>query len=913
VDAAVFVATQVRGQHLLSFAGIKQILSGRNRMDKLTIGILAHVDAGKTTLSEAMLYRTGKLRRLGRVDHRDAFLDTDVQERERGITIFSKQALLTAGDLSLTLLDTPGHADFSAETERTLRVLDAAILVISAPDGVQGHTMTLAKLLERLKIPTFFFLNKMDQPGVTKASALEKLKPLLGKTAAVDFSQMGTAEFWETAALGDEDALNEYLEHSTLSDETLRRLIQQRKLFPLFWGSALKVEGVDALLDGLARFAPRPKWKKAFAARVYKISRDSQGVRLTHIKLTGGSLRVKEAIHEEKVNQIRLYSGAKFTVVEQVEAGTVCALTGLSTTFPGQSLGEEPPWIGTSLEPALSYQILLPDGCDPHTAIPKLTQLTEEDPQLHLEWNERLREVRVRLMGTVQAEVLQRLILERFHWKVTFGPGSILYRETIAAPVEGVGHFEPLRHYAEVHLLLEPLPQGSGLQFSTACPENDLDRNWQRLILTHLMEKTHLGVLTGSPVTDLRITLLSGRAHEKHTEGGDFRQATYRAVRQGLMSAKSVLLEPWYVFRLTVPTPLAGRAIHDIQRMGGESEDPEISGEETTLTGQAPVAGLRDYAREVTAYTKGRGRLACESGPWRPCPEQETIVAELGYHPERDVENPASSIFCSHGAGHEISWEQVPQYAHLPMSQRWKTPDEPVQQSAVRIPSPVGGLEQDKELLSIFERTYGTVRPRGFQPVPKGKSSSTEAPERAAPGTADIPAGPEYLLVDGYNMIFAWEDLQALARENLDAARKTLMDLLSNYQGFRKNRVILVFDAYKVPQGTGSVIKYHNIHVVYTKEAETADTYIEKASYQLTQERKRVRVATSDAAEQFIILGHGALRMSAQELREELSRTAGEIGAILQKNNLHLPTAPMRQAFEKAKAERPTLRRKRHD
>ncbi len=870
-------------------------------MDKLTVGILAHVDAGKTTLSEALLYRGGALRRLGRVDHADAFLDTDALERERGITIFSKQAVLPLPDVELTLLDTPGHVDFSAEAERTLCVLDCAILVISGPDGPQGHTLTLWKLLERHGVPTFLFLNKMDQPGTDRAALLEKLRAALSPTV-LDWTTIGTSPFWEEAALGDEGALEEYMAAESLSDDTLRRLIGQRELFPCLFGSALKVEGVDELLRALSRFAPRPRWGKEFAARVFKISRDPQGGRLSHMKITGGALRVRSVLPTgdgtEKVDQIRIYSGAKFTPVEEAPAGTVCAVTGLSSTCPGQPLGAEGPWAPPALEPALAYQLILPEGADPHAVLPKLRLLEEEDPRLHLEWNEELGEIHLRLMGQVQAEILKRLILDRFGLAVDFGPGNIVYAETIAAPVEGVGHFEPLRHYAEVHVLLEPLPPGSGLQFDAICSEDVLDRNWQRLILTHLAEKPHRGVLTGSPITDMKLTLVAGRAHEKHTEGGDFRQATYRAVRQGLRKAKSVLLEPWYSFRLELPQANLGHALADLQRMGGETDAPETVGGEVVLTGGGPVSQLRDYAAEVAAYTKGRGRLTCLPGPYRPCPDQETIVARSSYDPDGDTENPTGSIFCAHGAGYYVPWDEVENHMHLSISLTEKpAPAEP-EKPAPRRAAISGSLEEDRELKAIFEKTYGAVKPRAFEPPPKPRRTSlSDAPRTIPPA----PSGPEYLLVDGYNMIFAWEELKALAREDLSAARKTLADILSNYQGFRKNRVILVFDAYKVPQGTGSVSKYHNIHVVYTKEAETADSYIEKASYRLQKEgNNRVCVATSDGPVQFIILGHGALRLSAQDLRAEVEQAQGEIAAILKKTNMRLPNSPVKDAFERA-------------
>ena len=872
-------------------------------MDRLTVGLLAHVDAGKTTLSEALLYEGGVLRKLGRVDHADAFLDTDQQERERGITIFSKQAVLPLEGVELTLLDTPGHVDFAAETERALGALDCALLVVSGPDGPQGHTHTLWKLLERHGVPTFLFLNKMDQPGVEKAALLDKLRSALTPDGLADFSAYGTPQFWEEAALGDEGALEEYMEGGSLSDETLRRLIGARKLFPCFFGSALKVEGISELLDGLRRFAPRPRWGEKFAARVFKISRDSQGARLTHMKLTGGSLRVKEELGGEKADQIRIYSGAKATAVNEAPAGAVCAVTGLTATYPGQALGEEQPWAPPVLEPALAYRLILPEGVDAHTVLPKLRQLEEEDPQLHLEWNEALGEIRLRLMGQVQAEVLKRLIAQRFGLEAEFGPGSVVYRETVAEAVEGVGHFEPLRHYAEVHLLIEPLPLGSGIQLASACSRDDLAENWQRLIFTHILEKPHAGVLTGSALTDVRFTLLSGRAHEKHTEGGDFRQATYRAIRQGLMSGESVLLEPWYDLRLELPAADVGRALSDIQRMGGEAEPPELVGDEAVVTAAGPVSSFRDYAAEVAAYTRGRGRLSCVTGGYRPCPDQEKIVEEIGYDPERDTDNPASSVFCSHGAGHEVPWNEVPEHAHLPMLDLSAPQEEAPTAPAPRRGAPTGGgLEQDKELMGIFERTYGSVKPRSFDAPPKPRRTAMDD----SPVELKMAEGgrPEYLLVDGYNMIFAWEELTRLARENLNDARTALMDLLSNYQGYRKQRIILVFDAYKVPQGTGSVIQYHNIHVVYTKEAQTADSYIEKASYRLSREGAKVRVATSDAAEQFIILGHGALRMSAQELRSEVEQAQGEIAKLLKRNNMKLPSQSVKAAFEKAEEKR---------
>ena len=880
-------------------------------MKRLAVGILAHVDAGKTTLSEGLLYRSGSLRRLGRVDHQDAFLDTDPIERERGITIFSKQAILPLGETAITLLDTPGHVDFSSEAERTMGVLDYAILVISGTDGVQGHTMTLWRLLKRYGVPVFLFVNKMDLAGADRAALMAELKTKLDD-GCVDVGD-GTDDGWlEEAAMCGESAMETFLETGTLPDEVLAGLIGERKLFPCCFGSALKLDGVDRLLGCLDRYTRQKAAPAEFGARVFKIARDSQGNRLTYLKVTGGRLRVKdlltnrrpglpeEKVWEEKADQLRIYSGEKFQTVEQAEPGTVCAVTGLGRTRPGEGLGFEPPGEEPALEPVLSCQVLLPEGQDPYTAMAKLRQLEEEDPQLRLVWNEQLREIHIQLMGQIQLEVLRRLAQERFGLELSFGSGSIVYRETIAAPVEGVGHYEPLRHYAEVHLLLEPLPRGSGLRLGTACPEDVLEGRWQRLILTHLEEKIHLGVLTGSPVTDLSITLTAGRAHEKHTEGGDFRQATYRAVRQGLMEAESILLEPWYDFRLELPSEHVGRAMSDLQRMGGRTDPPETLGTEVVLTGSAPVAGLGDYAREVTAYTRGRGRLSCVFKGYEPCGDQAAVVEALGYDPERDLENPADSVFCAHGAGYVVKWDQVPGMAHVSSGIDFTTEEEP------EAPVPAGGsarrswagsLEEDKELQAIFERTYGKVEREAFRPAPKPARTSLDGEKYRI---LEQERGPEYLLVDGYNIIFAWEELKAVAQDNLDAARQMLMDLLSNYQGFRKCEVILVFDAYKVPGSTREVSHYHNIHVVYTKEAETADAYIEKATFELSKQRRRVRVATSDGAEQLIILGHGALRLSASIFRQEVEQTAGQIAAILARNNRRERSAPVRHAMDKA-------------
>ena len=877
-------------------------------MKKLVMGILAHVDAGKTTLSEALLYHSGAVRKLGRVDHRDAFLDTDSIERERGITILSKQAELTLEGRPVTLLDTPGHVDFSAEAERVLRVLDCAVLVISGTDGVQGHTRTLWRLLKRYEVPTFLFVNKMDLAGADRAAVMADLKRQLD-SGCVDFG-VDAEILAEEAAVCDEAVLEAYFESGEVAEDEISRMIGQRKLFPCFFGSALKLEGVEDLIRGLAQYAPVPAYPKEFGARVFKVARDPQGARLTYLKVTGGVLRVKtlltnrraggaeDGIWEEKADQLRVYSGAKFRPVEEAAAGDVVTVTGLTRTFPGQGLGFEDDWSGPVLEPVLTYQVELVDGTDPHTALLNLRQLEEEDPQLRIAWNEQAREIRVQLMGEIQLEILQRRIAERFGMEVAFGAGTICYRETIASTVEGIGHFEPLRHYAETHLLMEPGERGSGIRIATACPTDELDLNWQRLIFTHLLEKEHLGVLTGSPITDIKITLVAGRAHDKHTEGGDFRQATYRAVRQGLMQAKSVLLEPWYEFRLELPADQVGRAMGDLQRMGGETEPPETFGDETVLTGAAPVSALRDYARDVTAYTRGRGRLICQSGGFRPCADAEKVIAEIGYDPERDVENTPDSVFCAHGAGFNVKWNEVPAMVHVDSGLRLnapkqREPEAPRQRAAS---SYAGTMEQDKELQAIFERTYGAVKREAFRAPAAPRRPTAETVSRSI---REQHTGPEYLLVDGYNIIFAWDDLKVVAKENLEAARKQLCDILCNYQGYRKCRVIAVFDAYKVKGGLGSVEKYHNIHVVYTKEAETADAYIEKATYELGRNH-RVRVATSDGPEQLIILGHGALRVSASAFREEIETVRGQISGVLEKNNQKVKTGNVRAALEKA-------------
>ncbi len=853
----------------------------KKQCKRLCVGMLAHVDSGKTTLSEAMLYLSGAVRKLGRVDHGDAFLDTDQQERERGITIFSKQARLNWGGCELTLLDTPGHVDFSAEAERAVQVLDYAVLLVSGADGVQGHTETLWKLLERHGVPTFLFINKMDQPDTDRDKLMAQLRARLDDGCA-DFSG-DWGDVLEHAALCSEELMERYLETGTLPDADLSALIVERRLFPCFFGSALKAEGVDALLDGLARYALEPDWPQKFSARVFKISRDDRGERLTFLKVTGGVLRVRDTVRgpdwEEKATQLRLYSGAKFTAAEEAPAGTVCAVTGLGRTQAGQGLGAEDDWEGPQLEPVLAYEVLPPAGGDVHTLLGQLRILEEEDPQLRVEWDELLGEIRVHLMGEVQLEVLSRLMERRFGAEVSFGPGRIVYLETIAAPAEGVGHFEPLRHYAEVHLLLEPAERGTGLLLDTICSENVLDRNWQRLVLTHLMEKTHVGVLTGAPITDMKITLLTGRAHLKHTEGGDFRQATYRAVRQGLMCAKSVLLEPWYSFRLEVPTGNVGRAMTDLQRMGADFQPPEAAGEAAVLTGSVPVSGVGGYWTDVAAYTGGRGRFSCAVEGYRPCHNADEVIAASGYDPDRDTANPAESVFCAHGSGFVVPWDEVRKHMHLDSG--WRPPAErPAQREAApaRREPPMSYESRaalDKELEAIFERAYGPMKPHSFRPAPKAGAAPKPKPWKGLK-TRD---GDDYLLVDGYNIIYAWDNLRSIARQDLDGARARLIDRLRNYQGWKKCKVIVVFDAYKVKGNPGSVERAGDVYIVYTKEAETADMYIEKTTYALAKERRdhRVRVATSDGMEQMIILGHGAVRMPAAELEFEVKQVEADI------------------------------------
>ena len=853
-------------------------------MKRLVIGILAHVDAGKTTLTEGLLYAGGALRSLGRVDYGSTFLDTEQLERERGITIFSKQALLHYAGTELLLLDTPGHVDFSAEMERTLQVLDYAILVISGTDGVQSHTRTLWQLLERYHIPTFLFINKMDLQGADRHAVLQNIQEELSD-CCVDFGTSDQARD-EAVALCDESALEQFLEYGAIETSLLQTLISKRRLFPCCFGSALKMDGVETLLSLLARFGIAPSYGPHFGAKVFKISRDAQGNRLTHLKVTGGTLQAKSTVlsgafpdREEKVDQIRLYSGAKFRPLDQAVAGEVVAVTGLENTYPGQGLGFEPQGISPTLEPILTYQLILPDGTDPYSILPKLRQLEDEDPMLRILWQEERREIHVQLMGQIQLEILQRLIAERFSLPVQFGEGSIAYRETITDTVEGVGHFEPLRHYAEVHLLLEPGERGSGIQTASTCPTDTLDLNWQRLIMTHLTERKHPGVLTGSPLTDVKITLLNGRAHLKHTEGGDFRQATYRAIRQGLMQAKSILLEPCYNFRLELPSAQVGRAINDLQTMGGQIDSPQTKGDRTILTGSAPVAALRNYWQEVATYTRGLGHLSFSFRGYEPCKNEAEIIQQSGYDPERDTDHPTGSIFCEHGAGVYVKWDEVKQRMHL-QSSLSTAPEEDFSPPRGKAASS-RAMEEDKELLQIFENTYGKIQHSTFQP-PKPPARTSLDDSRYRPQAQR--SGPEYLLVDGYNIIFAWDELKALAADDISAARETLIDLLANYRAFRQCEVILVFDAYKVKGNPGSVEKRNGIYLVYTKEAETADSYIERTTYDLGKDH-RVRVATSDNLEQVIILGHGALRISARAFEREVREMQGQMSELIARHN----------------------------
>ena len=868
-------------------------------MKRLVVGLLAHVDSGKTTLAEGLLYRAGVLRKLGRVDHRDAFLDTDSRERARGITIFAKQAVLAlpaaegAEACELTLLDTPGHVDFSAEAERALQVLDYAVLVVSGTDGVQAHTETLWKLLARYRVPTFVFVNKMDLPGADAAVRLRELRGRFGD-GCVDFSAVPDPE---ALALCSEPLMNEVLENGAASPETVVTAIARRQVFPVFFGAALRLDGLDGLLRGLQTLTRTPPRWPEFGARVFKISEDA-GTRLTWLKITGGVLPVKAVLPGgEKADTLRLYNGGKFRLISEAYPGMVVAAAGPAATRPGQGLGAEADADTPLLEPVLNYRV--ESAADPHTLLKALQTLEDEDPQLHVNWRDDLGEVHVQLMGEVQLEILQNILQERFGLDVTFSEGGILYKETLTAAVEGIGHYEPLRHYAEVHLLLEPAPRGSGVQLAADCPPDTLAENWQRLILTHLAERTHPGVLIGAPLTDVRITLAAGRAHQKHTEGGDFRQATYRAVRQGLRMAAAgdgvQLLEPWYDFTLELPADALGRAMADVQRMCGSFHAPEtLPNSENTvrLTGRLPVATARGYAREVAAYTHGLGRWAVLPAGYDACHNTDEVLAAAGYDPDADTDNPADSVFCSHGAGYLVKWDEVPARAHVssglerrlgtaPAAGQTQEEDE-ANARRRRASAYCGTLEQDKELLAIFERTYGKIKRRGGVDDAKkaARAALHTAPAVSVPA-APVPAGPDYLLVDGYNVIFAWDALRRLADGSLDAARRRLMDILCNYAGYKRCVPILVFDAYKVRGGAREVEKYHNLYVVYTREAETADMYIERATHELAREH-RTRVVSSDGAEQIIVMGHGALRVSARAFEEEVNAVEKEIRKFLE-------------------------------
>ncbi len=858
------------------------------KTNKIVAGILAHVDSGKTTLAESMLYLSKAIRKFGRVDHKDAFFDSDALERARGITIFSKQAQFCVGDKEICLLDTPGHVDFSAEMERTLQVLDYAILVISATDGVQGHTMTLWQLLRRYEIPTFLFVNKMDRDSADKDWVLGELQKKLD-TGCIDFSMQKEDEalFWETAAMCSEEALELFLEHGSISNQQLCKMVGQRQVFPCFFGSALRQEGVSEFLDGLGTYMEGKSYPDVFAARVFKIARDEQKNRLTYMKIMGGVLRTKDVLGEkEKADQIRIYAGSQYLTVNEAVAGTVCAVTGLTQTASGEGLGALEGSQSPLLEPVLNYGIVVPGECNIHDFYLKMCSLCEEYPELNVVWNEKLGQIEAKVMGSVQLEVLRQIIDDRFGVSVTFGTGNIVYKETIAAPVVGIGHFEPLKHYAEVHLKLEPLERGSGLEFAADCSEAVLDKNWQRLILTHLEEKKHVGVLTGSEITDMRITLIAGRAHQKHTEGGDFRQATYRALRQGLKSAESVLLEPVYTFRLEVPADCVGRAISDIQKRNGSFEGPVMDADRVVLTGRAPAALLQDYQLEVVSYSKGLGQFSCSLCGYDLCHNTAEVVAAVGYDSESDMENPTGSIFCSHGAGYYVNWEQVPSYAHvengLSEPKKESDCDSQYQNRKGNVSAYGDLLIAQEEIDAIFAQTFGNAKKKrnnwGRRVV-----APSEKPYQGTEHSGSYKGETEYLLVDGYNIIFAWEELRSLSEVNIDSARDLLMDILCNYQGYKNVELILVFDAYKVHGGQGTAFDYHNIHVVYTKEAETADQYIEKFAHEKGK-NYRVTVATSDRLEQMIVWGSGAKRLSAQGLREEVAQINREIREYMERN-----------------------------
>ncbi len=867
-------------------------------MKRLVIGILAHVDAGKTTLSEGLLYHTGDIRRQGRVDHGDAFLDTHSIERDRGITIFSKQAILHPDGWEITLLDTPGHVDFSTEAERTLNVLDYAILVVSAVDGVQLHTETIWRLLRRYKVPVFVFINKMDISQRDCHSLLSELNSRLD-SGFVDFGCSDREQLYDFLAMCDENIMEQFLEDGFVSPDNISRVISERKVFPCIFGSALKMQGVGIFLELITKYAVQPQYGKEFGAKIFKITEDAHGGRLTHMKITGGVLKVRDEVHSadagEKVSQLRIYSGAKYKTVDQAPAGVVCAVAGLTSFSAGEGLGFEKDAALPVLEPVLSYNVILLDSTDPNTALKNFRILEEEDPQLHVSWNGDLREISLRLMGAVQLEVLSRLVKERFGMDIAFGKGAIAYKETIADVSIGIGHYEPLRHYAEVHLLMEPGAPGSGLVFTSECNEDDLDRNWQRLILTHLKEKQHIGVLTGSPITDMKISVIAGRAHKKHTEGGDFRQATYRAVRQGLRCAKSVLLEPWYSFRLEIPAENVGKAMNDLMQMGGSFSQPDISGDSAVIKGRAPVSCMQDYMDSVTTYTHGKGRLSCLPDGYSPCHNSDEVISKIGYSCDADPENTADSVFCSGGAGFNVRWDQVKNYAHVDSGYSFGAQPEPKKQRLREMAQDyVSRAAMDAELIKIFERTYGPIK-RDMNYAMETRREPSSAPKYKAKTNI---YEKEYLLVDGYNIIFAWDKLKRLAEDSLDAARTALVETLSNYKGFCGIEIIVVFDAYRVKGAVREVEHIGSIDVVYTKEAETADMYIEKVTHDLSK-NNRVRVATSDGLEQIIILGGGAVRVSARELMEEIQLAEAAIREILQQNALDRPVERIKIPDEK--------------
>lgn len=840
-----------------------------NNSNKVTIGILAHVDAGKTTLSEGILYQQGSIRSMGRVDHGDAFLDTYQLERARGITIFSKQAVFSLGDFQVTLLDTPGHMDFSAEMERTLQVLDYGILVINGADGVTGYVKTLWSLLERYQIPVFLFVNKLDQTGVELSNVYESLRENLHEQ--IILYDTADDELYERMALSDEAALEELLDTGELGVKTVARLIKERKVFPLFGGSALKMDGIDTFLDGMASMLESKSYSEDFGARVFKITRDDNGQRLTHMKITGGTLAVKSVIQEEKINQIRFYNGTKYTVADSAEAGTICAVTGLDQSFVGQGLGFEDEGQKPVLDTVLNYQVVLDDGQDPYKAYEKLAQLSEEIPELHVVWGASKQEIQIQLMGEVQAEIIQSIVKDRFDLNIAFGIPSILYRETIENKVEGVGHFEPLRHYAEVHFIMEPLPAGSGLVFDSCCKEDDFDRNWQRLVMGHLSERQHPGVLTGSPITDMKITLAAGKAHLKHTEGGDFRQATYRAIRQGLRKAQCRLLEPYYDFRLELPLDMVGRAMSDVQQMSGTCNSPELLEKSAVLTGEAPVSTMNGYHRDVVNYTKGQGRLYTVFKGYLPCHNQEEAVDASGYDADTDVDNPTGSIFCSHGAGTYVPWDEVEKYMHIPGVLK-ETKEHTATFS--RTYTSTSRQYTDEELMAVFQQTYGVSKreKNNFKKAPKvikGDAYFGNGPGPRVKSPLNNATAEEILVIDGYNIIFAWDDLKEMSKVNLESARDMLIDILRNYQGYTGKKIVIIFDAYKNPGSIGHREKWDDLEVVYTKENETADQYIEK--FVLENVKKyRITVATSDGLEQLLIFGQGALRMPARELRERV-------------------------------------------